>query len=85
MFSIKNLLQGRVYLNILLKQFFIINQIVSFKDNALKEIAAKAINKEAYEHSEFPTIIDGARGMNFIESVVESHEKGNVWITIDNK
>ena len=47
--------------------------------------AAKAINNEAYEHSEFPTIIDGARGMNFIESVVESHEKGNVWITIDNK
>ena len=46
---------------------------------------AKAINKEAYEHSEFPTIIDGVRGMNFIESVVESHEKGNVWITIDNK
>ena len=47
--------------------------------------AAKAINNEAYEHSEFPTIIDGVRGMNFIESVVESHEKGNVWITIDNK
>ena len=47
--------------------------------------AAKAINKEAYEHSEFPTIIDGVRGMNFIESVVESHEKGNVWISIDNK
>ena len=47
--------------------------------------AAKAINNEAYENSEFPTIIDGARGMNFIESVVESHEKGNVWITIDNK
>jgi len=47
--------------------------------------AAKAINNEAYEHSEFPTIIDGVRGMNFIESVVESHKKGNVWITIDNK
>ena len=47
--------------------------------------AAKAINNEVYEHSEFPTIIDGVRGMNFIESVVESHEKGNVWITIDNK
>ena len=47
--------------------------------------AAKAINNEAYDHSEFPTIIDGVRGMNFIESVVESHEKGNVWITIDNK
>ena len=24
-------------------------------------------------------------GMNFIESVVESHEKGNVWISVDNK
>ncbi len=47
--------------------------------------AAKAINNEAYDNSEFPTIIDGVRGMNFIESVVESHEKGNVWITIDNK
>ena len=47
--------------------------------------AAKAINNEVYDNSEFPTIIDGVRGMNFIESVVESHEKGNVWITIDNK
>ena len=47
--------------------------------------AAKAINNEAYANSEFPTIIDGVRGMNFIECVVESHEKGNVWITIDNK
>jgi hypothetical protein len=47
--------------------------------------AAKAINRQAYDPGEFPTIIDGVRGMNFIESVVESHEKGNVWITIDNK
>ena len=46
--------------------------------------AAKAINKEDYNPDEFPTIIDGVRGMNFIESVVESHRKGNVWITIDN-
>ena len=46
---------------------------------------AKAINNEAYDQSEFPTIIDGVRGMNFIESVVESHEKGNVWISVDNK
>jgi predicted dehydrogenase len=47
--------------------------------------AAKAINHQEYDPGEFPTIIDGVRGMNFIESVVESHEKGNVWITIDNK
>jgi predicted dehydrogenase len=45
--------------------------------------AAKAINHQEYDPGEFPTIIDGVRGMNFIESVVESHEKGNVWITID--
>jgi len=46
--------------------------------------AAKAINKEDYNTDEFPTIIDGVRGMNFIESVVQSHKEGNVWITIDN-
>ena len=46
--------------------------------------AAKAINKEDYNEGEFPTIIDGVRGMNFIESVVESHNKGNVWISLDN-
>ncbi len=45
---------------------------------------AKAINKEPYDHGEFPTIIDGVRGMNFIEKVVESHKKGNVWVTIEN-
>ena len=46
--------------------------------------AAKAINKEDYNEGEFPTIIDGVRGINFIESVVESHNKGNVWISLDN-
>jgi predicted dehydrogenase len=46
---------------------------------------AKAINQEKYDHGEFPTIIDGARGMNFIEKAVESHYKGNVWVEIENK
>jgi predicted dehydrogenase len=44
---------------------------------------AKAINQEEYDHGEFPTIIDGARGMNFIEKAVESHHKGNVWVEIE--
>ena len=44
---------------------------------------AKAINGESYNHGEFPTMIDGVRGMNFIERVVESHKKGNVWVNID--
>jgi len=45
---------------------------------------AKAISKEEYDQGEFPTIIDGARGMNFIEKAVESHHKGNVWIEIED-
>jgi len=45
---------------------------------------AKAINKEPYNHGEFPTMIDGVRGMSFIEKAVESHQKGNVWVTIEN-
>lgn len=45
---------------------------------------AKAINNEKYDHGEFPTIIDGARGMNFIEKAVESHHKGNVWVEIED-
>ena len=39
---------------------------------------AKAINKEPYDHGEFPTMVDGVRGMNFIEKAVESHQKGNI-------
>lgn len=46
---------------------------------------AKAIRNEAYDHGEFPTIIDGVRGMNFIEKAVESHKAGNVWVEIDKQ
>ena len=44
---------------------------------------AKAIKKETYDHAEFPTMLDGVRGMNFIEKTVESHLNGNVWINLD--
>ncbi len=44
---------------------------------------ARAIRKEPYDPGEFPTIIDGARGMGFIEKAVESHQKGNVWVELD--
>lgn len=43
---------------------------------------AKAIKEESYNDGEFPTIIDGVRGMNFIEKTVESHKNGNVWIKL---
>lgn len=45
---------------------------------------AKAIKNEPYNSGEFPTIIDGARGVYFIEKAVESHQKGNIWVTLDN-
>jgi predicted dehydrogenase len=44
---------------------------------------AKAIKKEDYDCAEFPTIIDGVRGMNFIEKTVQSHQNGNVWVKLD--
>ncbi|WP_289024033.1 Gfo/Idh/MocA family oxidoreductase [uncultured Salegentibacter sp.] len=45
---------------------------------------AKAINGEKYHPAEFPTMKDGVRGMNFIEKVVDSHNKGNVWVKLDS-
>ncbi len=45
--------------------------------------AAKAIRGEKYNDGEFPTMKDGVRGMNFIESTVASHKEGNVWIALD--
>lgn len=45
--------------------------------------AARAIRGEKYNRGEFPTMKDGVRGMNFIESTVASHKKGNVWIDLD--
>ena len=44
---------------------------------------ARAIRNEVYDHGEFPTIIDGMRGMDFIEKAVDSHKKGNVWVALD--
>ena len=45
---------------------------------------ARAINGETYNHGEFPTMRDGVRGMNFIESVVDSHARGNVWVSVQS-
>ena len=44
---------------------------------------AKAIKGEPYNHGEFPTMSDGMRGMDFIERVVESHQKANIWVNLD--
>jgi Predicted dehydrogenases and related proteins len=44
---------------------------------------AKAIRGEEYNSGEFPTMLDGVRGLNFIESTVASHKQGNIWIDMD--
>lgn len=46
--------------------------------------AARAIRGEKYNSGEFPTMKDGVRGLNFIEKTVESHQNGNVWVTMDD-
>ena len=43
---------------------------------------AKAIKGVEYDPAEFPTIIDGVRGMHFIEQTVYSHQHGNVWVDL---
>jgi predicted dehydrogenase len=40
---------------------------------------AKAIRNQPYDPAEFPSMRDGVRGMNFIETSVASHREGNIW------
>lgn len=44
--------------------------------------AAKAIRGEEVLDGQFPTIVDGVRGMTFIESAVKSNKEGNCWIQL---
>ncbi|MEE9363999.1 MAG: Gfo/Idh/MocA family oxidoreductase [Cellulophaga sp.] len=43
---------------------------------------ARAVRGEEYNSGEFPTMLDGVRGLNFIESSVDSHLKGNIWVNL---
>lgn len=43
---------------------------------------ALAVRNQPYREGAFPTINDGVRGMKFIEAVLESSKKGQVWVTI---
>ncbi|GLU43060.1 Gfo/Idh/MocA family protein [Allomuricauda sp. NBRC 101325] len=45
--------------------------------------AAKAIRGEEYNSGEFPTMMDGVRGLKFIENTVASHKQGNIWVDMD--
>lgn len=46
---------------------------------------AKALRNEVAFDGEYPSMNDGVRGMLFIEKVVESHKKGNVWLSMDKQ
>lgn len=43
---------------------------------------AKAIRGESYREGAFPTIVDGVRGMKFIEAVVASNKQNQTWINL---
>lgn len=45
--------------------------------------AARAIRGEEYNDGEFPTMLDGVRGLNFIEATVQSNKEGNVWVDME--
>ena len=44
---------------------------------------ARAIRGEEYNDGEFPTMMDGVRGLNFIENTVASHKQGNIWVDMN--
>jgi len=44
--------------------------------------AAKSIRGEKVIPGEYPTVLDGVRGMRFIHKVVESDKKGNIWVSL---
>lgn len=45
---------------------------------------ARAIRGEAHDSGEFPTVLDGVRGMNFIENTVSSNNQGNIWVDMED-
>lgn len=46
---------------------------------------ARAIRNQNPDAGEYPTVTDGLRGLNFIESAVASHKGGNVWVHLDQQ
>ena len=43
---------------------------------------AREINGEDNFKGAYPTLDEGVRGMKFIEKVVESNAKGNIWLSL---
>ena len=43
---------------------------------------ARQINGEEVKKREYPTIDEGVRGMEFIETAVRSNKEGNIWLEL---
>lgn len=43
---------------------------------------AKSVRNDSFIEGEFPTVIDGVRGMKFIHSVVQSNKENNTWVDL---
>ena len=45
---------------------------------------SQAIRGEELNDGAFPTMLDGVRGLNFIEATVNSHKGGNIWVDLED-
>ena len=45
---------------------------------------ARQINCEEVKKREYPTIDEGVRGMEFIETAVRSNKEGNIWLELNS-
>jgi len=41
---------------------------------------AKAVRNQPHNKGAFPGVVDGVRGMKFVEAVLKSHREGSVWV-----
>jgi predicted dehydrogenase len=50
--------------------------------NIYKGVAKAILGEQAFD-GEYPSLHEGVRGMQFIEKVVDSHQKGNQWVAME--
>jgi hypothetical protein len=58
------------------------NLYVGVAEAITSQIDGKPLSMEEYN---FPTVVDGVRGMDFVETAVESSKKGAVWMPLPSE
>ena len=46
---------------------------------------ARAIRGEQYDKASFPGLLQGIRGVKFVEGVLRSHNEGNAWVHLETE